>query len=78
MTPKTAGHWRNQGYKLSPLQSHCPACRATVDVWARPNRKGLTGSTIVLVDPKTFEPHWAGCPNAKQFRSEQSRRVGAL
>jgi len=78
MQPKTAEYWRAQGYQLSPLQTHCPACQAAVDVWAKPNRHESTARLMVLVDPRTFEPHWAGCPNAKQFRTEQQRQAGRL
>lgn len=71
--PKTAEYWRAQGYTLSPLQSQCHGCYLIVDVWVK-DQSGLT----VMVNPDTFEPHWASCPNAKQFRTEQNRRAGVL
>jgi hypothetical protein len=80
MQPKTAEHWRNQGYRLSPIQSKCPACGDAVDVWAREQKKlfGRPGSQVVLVNPHDFEPHWSRCREAKTFRSEQRREAGAL
>jgi hypothetical protein len=75
MRQKTADHWRTQGYRMSPLESKCPACSAAVDVWVKASPFGDAPSSIVMVNPGNFEPHWSSCPEAKAFRAKQQAVV---
>lgn len=68
--PKNARWWIDKGYKFMSL-SNCPACSAPTETW-------LKNNTEILLDAKTMESHFAGCPRAREYRTEQQMRAGVL
>lgn len=69
--PKSPEYWRNLGYQKQG-DDLCPACMAEVEVWLNKKQRPI------LLDRKTFESHFAGCPKAREYRMQQRIEAGVL
>jgi hypothetical protein len=62
--PQTEPELKAAGYRYSNT-GRCRGCGAMIAWYHTP-----TGKTIPL-DDATFEPHWATCPKADEFRRKE-------
>jgi len=70
--PKTVDELLTQGYQFQSLR-RCRGkdCGRSIEMWTTPAGK------VMPLDPETYQPHWATCPNAQDFkRSKQERGKG--
>jgi hypothetical protein len=59
--PKTEKELAGQGYEYKNMTA-CKGCGALMEWWKTPKGK------MIPLNPGTLEPHWSGCPKAKEFR----------
>jgi hypothetical protein len=64
--PKTDTELTARGYKFENTQ-HCRGCNALIEFWLTPKQKHIP------LNPGTLEPHWATCPNARDFRTSMRK-----
>lgn len=70
--PKTIRYWLDRRYSFI-RKGDCPACGVPVEFWRTP-----AGDREVPLDPETLEPHFSQCSQARNYRTEQRMKVGAL
>jgi hypothetical protein len=63
-TPKTREDLEAAGYIFLD-QAKCRGCGAAIVWFSTPKGKRMP------FDRATFEPHWASCPQAKEFKGER-------
>jgi hypothetical protein len=70
--PATADELRASGYDYDN-DSFCRGCHAPIEWWITPNGKKMpmiveSTATILKASGDVRKPHWADCPNAKDFK----------
>jgi hypothetical protein len=63
--PLTIEEMNSRGYVFKN-ESDCSACHARIDWYKTPAGK------FIPINKGTAEPHWASCPNAKDFRQAKT------
>jgi hypothetical protein len=64
--PETPEQAEQQGYKFTGT-SHCRGCGVVIEWYETPN-----GKRIPINGGEQFDPHWASCPRAQDFRRNEN------
>ena len=70
--PATSDEMKAAGYEYDN-DSTCRGCEAPIEWWITPAGKKMPitvkkAGNVLLFSGEVREPHWASCPNAKDFK----------
>lgn len=65
--PRTRHEMVRDHYTLSSARAICVGCSAPIEWWKTPKGKPIPMNPMAN-DQALAEPHWATCPNAKDFK----------